>query len=28
LISGNAFSDVWPREIPLDWELGWVDYGE
>jgi hypothetical protein len=22
---GNAFSDVWPDEIPPGWELEWVE---
>jgi hypothetical protein len=22
---GNAFGDVWPGEIPPDWELEWVE---
>jgi hypothetical protein len=22
---GNAFSDVWPGEIPPGWELEWVE---
>jgi hypothetical protein len=25
LISGNAFSDVWPGEIPLVWDLELVE---
>jgi hypothetical protein len=28
LISGNAFSDVWPGEIPPGWELEWVEGDE
>jgi hypothetical protein len=28
VISGDAFSDVWPGEIPPSWELEWVEDDE
>jgi hypothetical protein len=25
MVSRNAFVDLWPGEIPLGWELEWVE---
>jgi hypothetical protein len=25
LFSGEALNDVWPGEIPLGWEIPWVE---